>query len=290
MNWFEAVVLGLIQGLTEFLPVSSSGHLTIFKAIFGIETENLSFEVAVHAATVLSTIVAFRKQIWSLLKGFFSFQMNPQKDYIFKIGVSMIPVFIVGMFFKDQVEGIFGQGLLIVGVMLLVTASLLSLSEILYKRNEKALNVKVDSDKLEAEAKTEGISSSESGKLIGYKEAFIIGIAQACAVLPGLSRSGSTISTGLMLGIKKSAIAQFSFLMVLIPILGEAFLELIKGDFSGAESGIGNLPLLLGFISAFLSGLFACTLMINLVKKAKLWGFAIYCALVGIICIICELL
>ena len=224
MNSIEAIVLGLIQGLTEFLPVSSSGHLTIFKAIFGIETENLSFEVAVHAATVLSTIVAFRKQIWELLRGFFNFKMNAQKEYIFKIGISMIPVFIVGIFFKDQIESIFGQGLLIVGIMLIVTATLLTLSEILYKRNEKRENINLNDNKEKiSEAKTEGVISPESGKLISYKDAFIIGIAQACAVLPGLSRSGSTISTGLMLGIKKSAIAQFSFLMVLVPILGEAF-------------------------------------------------------------------
>lgn len=290
MNSIEAIILGLIQGLTEFLPVSSSGHLTIFKAIFGVQTENLSFEVAVHAATVLSTVVAFRKQIWGLLKGFFSLKMNPQKDYIFKIAVSMIPVFIVGIFFKDQIENLFGQGLLIVGVMLLVTATLLSLSEILSKKNESKTNQKIDNDLLAEKAKTEGVDYSENGKLIGYKDAFIIGIAQACAVLPGLSRSGSTISTGLMLGIKKSAVAQFSFLMVLIPILGEAFLDLVKGDFSGSESGIAALPLILGSLSAFVSGLFACTLMINLVKKAKLWGFAIYCAVVGIVCIISELI
>lgn len=288
MNEIEAIVLGLIQGLTEFLPVSSSGHLTIFKAIFGIETGNLSFEVAVHAATVLSTIVALRKQIWRLIEGFFNFKMNPQKEYIFKIGVSMIPVFVVGIFFKDYVESIFGSGLLIVGIMLLVTATLLSLSEILTKK-QQFLGVKQNLYS-EEEANTEGCSISDSGKFLGYKEAFIMGLAQAVAVLPGLSRSGSTISTGLMLGVKKAAVAQFSFLMVLIPILGEAFLELIGGDFSGAESGIATLPLILGFITAFLSGLFACTLMINLVKKAKLWGFAIYCFIVGIACIVFEII
>ncbi len=315
MSETEAIVLGLIQGLTEFLPVSSSGHLTIFKAIFGIETGNLSFEVAVHAATVLSTIVAFRKQIWRLILGFFNFRFNPQKEYIFKIGVSMIPVCIVGVFFKDYVEDIFGSGLLIVGIMLLVTATLLSLSEILTKKQtyakrqeggtytpesleasrteaQPALFRKEthSTELLEEKAKVEGCSLSDQGRLIGYKEAFIIGIAQAAAVLPGLSRSGSTISTGLMLGVKKSAVAQFSFLMVLIPILGEAFLELMGGDFSGAESGISALPLILGFITAFLSGLFACTLMISLVKKAKLWGFAIYCAIAGLACITFELL
>lgn len=266
MTGIEAALLGLVQGLTEFLPVSSSGHLTICKSLFGIETSNLSFEVAVHAATVLSTIVAFRKEIWDLLRGFFNLQMNPQKDYIFKIGVSMVPIFIVGVFFKDYVEEIFGSGLAVVGFMLVVTASLLALSEVMTKRQ------------------------SGEGKPLGYKEAFIIGLAQACAVLPGLSRSGSTISTGLMLGVKKSEIAKFSFLMVLVPILGEAFLELVGGDFGQAASGIDTLPLVVGFVVAFLSGLFACKLMINLVRSARLWGFAVYCAVAGIICIVSTLL
>ncbi len=275
MSELEAVFLGLIQGLTEFLPVSSSGHLTICKELFGIETSNLTFEVAVHAATVLSTIVAFRKEIWSLLSGCFNLQMNPQKEYVLKIALSMIPIFIVGVFFKDYVEAIFGSGIAVVGFMLLVTASLLSLSELLSRRAAR-----------EAQQSSSG---EEVGKSIGYKEAFIIGLAQACAVLPGLSRSGATISTGLMLGVKKSQVAQFSFLMVLVPILGEAFLELVGGEFGQAASGIGTLPLVLGFMAAFLSGLFACTLMINIVKKRSLWGFAVYCALAGIACILSTL-
>lgn len=266
MSWLEAVLLGLVQGLTEFLPVSSSGHLTIAKELFGIQTSNLSFEVVVHAATVCSTIVAFRKEIWNLLCGFFNLKMNPQKEYIFKIAVSMVPVFIVGMFFKDQIEAVFGSGLLVVGCMLLLTALLLSLSEYLSKREQGG------------------------GRPVSYKDAIIIGIAQACAVLPGLSRSGSTISTGLLLGVKKEDVAQFSFLMVLVPILGEAFLELVGGELSGEASGIPVLSLVLGFASAFLSGLFACTLMINLVKKARLWVFAVYCVVAGIACIISSLL
>jgi len=266
MSWLEAVVLGLVQGLTEFLPVSSSGHLTIVKELFGIETSNLSFEVIVHAATVCSTIVAFRKEIWNLLCGFFNLKMNPQKQYIFKIAVSMVPVFIVGVFFKDQVEAIFGSGLLVVGCMLLVTALLLSLSEYLSKRGQG------------------------EGRPVSYKDAIIIGVAQACAVLPGLSRSGTTISTGLLLGVKKEDVAQFSFLMVLVPILGEAFLELVGGELSVEASGISALSLVLGFASAFLSGLFACTLMINIVKKAKLWLFAVYCVLAGVACIVSSLL
>ena len=273
MSELEAILLGLVQGLTEFLPVSSSGHLTIAKSLFGIETSNLSFEVAVHAATVMSTIVAFRKEILKLLLGFFSFKMNAEKDYIFKICVSMIPIFIVGVFFKDYVEALFGEGLLVVGCMLLVTALLLTLSEYLSKKQQQ----KAASDNMEA------------GHEVTYKDAIIIGLAQAFAVLPGLSRSGTTISTGLRCGVKKAAVAQFSFLMVLVPILGEAFLELVSGEFSGESSGIGGLPLLLGFVAAFLSGLFACTLMINIVKKAKLWWFAIYCVIAGALCLISTL-
>lgn len=275
MSELEAIILGLVQGLTEFLPVSSSGHLTIAKSIFGIETtSNLSFEVAVHAATVLSTIVAFRKEIFELLRGFFNFKMNPQKDYIFKICVSMIPVFIIGMFFKEHVEAIFGEGLVVVGVMLFVTAILLALSEVLSKKQQqKALK-----------------ENKEAGHEVSYKDAFIIGLAQAFAVLPGLSRSGTTISVGLMCGVKKSSIAQFSFLMVLVPILGEAFLQLIGGEFSAGSSGIGGLSLFLGFVAAFVSGLFACTLMINIVKKAKLWWFSIYCVIAGTLCLISSCL
>ena len=267
MQVWEAILLGLVQGLTEFLPVSSSGHLTIFKELFSIETGNLSFEVVVHAATVLSTIVAFRGEIAKLLAGFFTNKMNPEKDYIFKICLSMIPVMIVGLFFKEQVEQIFGSGILIVGLMLLLTAILLAIGESITKVREKR-------EKAGAE-----------GRPIGYKEAFIIGIAQAFAVMPGLSRSGSTISVGLMLGVSKKEIAKFSFLMVLVPILGETFLSLLEGDFGAAASGAAPITLICGALTAFLSGLFACTLMINLVKRARLGAFALYCAIVGAICI-----
>lgn len=275
MTGIEAIIMGLVQGLTEFLPVSSSGHLTIFSNLFGIQKQNLSFEVIVHAATVLSTIIVFRKEIWKLIEGLFNLKMNSEKDYIFKICVSMIPVLVVGLFFKDYVENIFGSGLLIVGLMLILTATLLSLSEILAKRQIRKAQASGDSD--------------ASGRPISYKDALIIGIAQAIAVMPGLSRSGSTISTGLMLGNKRSEVAQFSFLMVLVPVLGEAFLELTGGEFSIAESGISATSLLLGFLSAFVAGLFACKLMINLVKNLKLWGFAIYCLVAGAACIISNL-
>lgn len=272
MSWIEAIVLGVVQGLTEFLPVSSSGHLVITKQLFGIEAQNLSFEVAVHAATVLSTIVVFRKTIWDLLKGFFRFEYNSQTQYILKIGVSMLPVMVVGLFLKDYVEQFFGSGIMIVGVMLILTSTLLSLSDFMTKKRERLSG-----------------DLQEVGKEVGYKEAFIIGVAQAFAVLPGLSRSGSTIATGLMCGVKKSAMAQFSFLMVLIPILGEAFLELVGGEFSVAASGISPLSLSLGFLSAFVSGFLACRWMINIVRKAKLIYFAIYCALAGGLLLILSL-
>lgn len=265
MNEWEAIVLGLVQGLTEFLPVSSSGHLTIGKELFGIETRDLTFEVAVHAATVLSTIVAFRKEILELLRGFFRFRYNEQTAYLLKIGVSMIPVLFVGLFLKDYVEAIFGSGLLVVGCMLLVTASLLFLSERLSLRQERR---------------------GQEGRPIGYREAFIIGLAQACAVLPGLSRSGSTISTGLLLGVRKSEVAQFSFLMVLVPILGEAFLELVGGGFSVSESGISPAALGLGFLAAFVSGYLACSWMIRIVKQARLVYFSVYCLVAGLVAIL----
>ena len=263
MSWIEAIILGLIQGLTEFLPVSSSGHLAIGKALFGIETADLSFEVAVHAATVLATIVVFWKDIVKLLQGLFKFQMNAETRYILLILLSMVPVFIVGMFFKDSVEALFGSGLLVVGFALLVTALLLFLSETLAARR-----------------------GGEGGK-VTWKSALWMGVAQAVAVVPGLSRSGSTIATGLLCGVKKEEVTRFSFLMVLIPILGEAFLDVVGGDFG--QSSVGMLPLLLGFAAAFVSGLFACKFMIAIVKKAKLRWFALYCALVGLACILSTL-
>ncbi len=264
MTELQALVLGLVQGLTEFLPVSSSGHLAVVKELFGVDVDNLSFEVVVHAATVLSTIVAFRKEIFDLLKGFFKFQNNPQTQYLLKIGVSMIPIFVVGVFFKDAVTEIFGAGLTVVGIMLLVTAVLLVLGEYLSKRQ----------------------AVRSATKELGYKEAFIIGLAQSVAVLPGLSRSGTTIATGLMLGVDKKSVAQFSFLMVLVPILGEAFLELVSGELSMAASGISTTAVLIGFVSAFVSGYIACRWMIRIVQKAKLRYFSIYCICVAVLCFV----
>ena len=260
MDWFESIILGLVQGLTEFLPVSSSGHLAIGKALLGVEPSgDLIFEVTVHAATVLATIVVFRKEIWKLLCGLFKWKYNDETDYIAKLCVSMIPVFVVGMFFKDKVEGAFSS-MAVVGVSLIVTALLLTLSDWLSGRVSAA------------------VKQSRNG--ISFWQAFVVGIGQACAVLPGLSRSGTTISTGLLCGVKREHMAQFSFLMVLVPILGETFLDLVGGEM--AASSIGTLPLLLGFISAFISGLFACKVMIALVRKAQLKWFGLYCALVGL--------
>lgn len=258
MSTLEAIVLGLVQGLTEFLPVSSSGHLVIGKELLGIDSSGVAFEVVVHAATVLSTLVAFRKDILELLSGVLKFKMNGQTIYVFKILVSMVPVFIVGMFLKDHVEALFGEGTIVVGIALLVTSFLLYLSGVL-KPKEKGIT---------------------------FRNALIIGVAQSVAVIPGLSRSGATISTGLLLGARREDIAKFSFLMVLVPILGEAFLELVSGGFASESTGIGVLPLAAGFLAAFTSGLFACKAMIALVKKTKLKGFALYCAILGVIAII----
>ncbi|MBO5471001.1 MAG: undecaprenyl-diphosphate phosphatase [Bacteroidales bacterium] len=282
MEWFEAVVLGMLQGLTEFLPVSSSGHLEIGKVLLGVETtDDLLFTTMVHAATVLSTLVVFRNQIWGLLKGFFtglkdwrivkgadgrsSLQCNDETDYLLKICVSMIPILIVGVFLKDFVEGLFGS-IMVVGCALVVTAVLLFFSDMASKPGRKSVVVPENTYR-------NGIS---------YWQAAAVGLGQAFAVIPGLSRSGTTISTGLICGVRREVMAQFSFLMVLVPILGETFLEVLGGEF-GASS-VGALPLVLGFVSAFVSGLFACRVMIALVKKAKLSWFALYC-LVAAACI-----
>ena len=259
MSSLQALILGLVQGLTEFLPVSSSGHLAIGRALLGVDlAEDLMFEVTVHTATVLATIIVFRKQIWSLLCGLFKWRYNDETDYILKICVSMIPVFVVGVFFKDSVESLFSS-LKVVGFALLVTAVLLFFSDIASKGRAAV--------------------APQSRNGISFRQAFVVGLGQALAVVPGLSRSGTTISTGLLCGVKRDAVAQFSFLMVLVPILGEAFLDVVGGDM--AASSVGFLPLAAGFLAAFVSGLFACKVMIALVKRAKLKWFALYCAAAG---------
>ena len=262
MSWIEALILGILQGLTEYLPVSSSGHLAIGSALFGIEGEdNLTFTIVVHVATVLSTLVILWKEINWIFRGLFKFQMNEETRYVVNIIISMIPIGIIGVFFKDYVEDIFGSGLLVVGCMLLITALLLTYSYYAKPRPKEKISM---------------------------KDAFIIGLAQACAVLPGVSRSGSTIATGLILGNKKESLAQFSFLMVIPPILGEALLDGMKiiKDASMAGAEISTLSLIVGFLAAFISGCIACKWMINIVKKGKLIYFGIYCAIAGILTII----
>jgi undecaprenyl-diphosphatase len=257
MNEIQALILGLLQGLTEFLPVSSSGHLEIGHAVLGVKTENnLLFAVVVHVATVLSTLVVFRKDIIKLLADLFAFQWNESTQYIFKLLFSALPVLVLGLFFAEQIEQLFTGNLLLVGSMLLITAGLLSFAHFAKKREMK----------------------------ITWGKSFLIGIAQAFAVMPGISRSGATIATGLLLGTKKDEVARFSFLMVLVPILGAAFLDILGGDFS-EESAIETLPLLIGFIAAFISGLLACSLMIKVVKRGKLIYFAVYCLIIGLIAI-----
>lgn len=264
MDWLQAILLGLVQGLTEFLPVSSSGHLAIGRELLGVEDSgDLVFEVAVHAATVLATIVVFRKEIWRLLCGLFKFRYNDETDYIAKICVSMIPVLIVGVFFKDAVEALFNS-MTVVGIALIVTAILLTFSD--WKSRAAASSA--------VQGEQAGVRNG-----ITFWQALVVGVGQAFAVIPGLSRSGTTISTGLICGVNRSQMAQFSFLMVLVPILGEAFLDVVGGDM--AASSIGILPLLLGFAAAFVSGLFACKVMIALVRRAQLKWFGLYCAIVG---------
>mgnify|MGYP004448451879 FL=1 len=268
MGEMEALALGLVQGLTEYLPVSSSGHLAIASHLFGMRDgeENLMFTVGVHVAMVLSTIVILWREIWAILKGMFVFDgkgVNADQKYVLCILLSMIPVGIVGVCFKDQVEEIFGSGLLVVGVCLLLTAALLSFSY---------------------------YSKPRYRQEITFKDAFVIGLAQAIAVLPGLSRSGSTIGTGLILGVTKEKLAQFSFLMVIPPILGEALLDVLKVMKGEAVFGeISMTALTVGFLAAFVSGCFACKVMIDLVKRGKMIWFAAYCAVAGLITIICSL-
>ena len=267
MDWLQALILGIVQGLTEYLPVSSSGHLTIGAHLFGLSgEENLTFTVAVHVATVLSTCVILWKEIVWLFTDLFKFKWNEGTRYIVNILISMIPVGIVGLFFKDKVEAIFGSGLLVVGICLMITATLLAFSY--WARPRQREN-------------------------ISPLHAFIIGIAQALAVLPGLSRSGSTIATGLLLGNKKERLAQFSFLMVIPPILGEALLDvkdMAELGVSQAMAGLSPLALAVGFIAAFVSGCLACKWMIGIVKRGKLIWFALYCAIVGALAIVLPML
>lgn len=281
MDWLDALILGIVQGLTEYLPVSSSGHLEIFKQILGVnlpEDDNLQFTVIVHAATVLSTIVILWPIFKRLCKSFFTFKRGYDFDYTCKILLSCIPIGIVGVFFKDTVEEIFGSGLMVVGICLCVTAALLTFAYI--------------SDRRAVVNGTKGPQGAmpvpaSAGRDITWWDAFIIGCAQAIAVLPGLSRSGTTIATGIMLGDKRSEVANFSFLMVILPIIGEALLDVKDMITQPAGSGdAGTMALIIGFVSAFLVGCAACKWMIELVKKGKLIWFAVYCVIMGVICIV----
>lgn len=257
MTWFEAIVLGLIQGLTEFLPVSSSGHLELGKYHFNIDPEtNFYFSVAVHGATVLSTLVVFRKEIMDLLKGVFRFRMNEETNYIFKIVISMIPVGIAGIFMADIASNFFAGNMVSLGIQFIIS-TLFLLMTMLVKPRERNIT---------------------------YFDSFVIGIAQALAVLPAISRSGATIATGMLLGNKRSELAKFSFLMVLIPVIGANLMEFRSGDFSVEGTSLGII--LLGFVAAFISGYIACKWMISMVKKGSLLGFAIYCIIVGIFSIL----
>lgn len=273
MDWIDALLMGIVQGLSEYLPISSSGHLEIFRSILGIDLEGkeaLELVLALHVATVLSTIVVLWREFVPLCKSFFTFKRDQNTSYVLKLLFSCIPIGIIGLCFKDQIDELFGGSLLIVGVCLLITASLLAFAY--YFRGRKANSY--------------GAMLPREHS-ITYRDAFIMGCAQAVAALPGLSRSGSTIATGLLLGDRRSEVAQFSFFMVIIPILGEALLDvrhIIDG--TSAANTIGLLPLLVGFLAAFVVGCIACKWMIELVKKGKLIWFALYCVIMGIICIV----
>ena len=260
MEIFESIILGAVQGLTEFLPVSSSGHLQLAKALLGVELEeNLTFDIVLHAATVLSTVVVLWSEVWWLIKGIFSRGMNEEKSYFLKLVISMIPIGVVGFCLKDYIDALLSSEyvMLVVGGMLLFTAALLSFAYYARPRVKET---------------------------ISYRDAFIIGVGQGIAAMPGLSRSGTTIATGILLGNKKSAVATFSFLMVLAPIMGQALLDIIDGGF--AIEGVATAPLIAGFVSAFVVGCLACKYMINIVKKGKLIWFATYCAVVGVVAVL----
>ncbi len=256
MEVIDAILLGIIQGLTEFLPVSSSGHLELGKALLGDDSlpeESLLFTVVLHFATALSTIVVFRKDILEIIQGLIKFRWNEETRFIANIALSMLPAVVVGLFFEKELEQLFGGQILLVGLMLIVTALLLFLAD----------------------------RAKNTGKKVSYLDAFVIGVSQAIAILPGISRSGATISTSVLLGNDKTKAARFSFLMVIPLIFGKIAKDLLGGELS--FEGGQTLPLAIGFAAAFFSGLIACTWMIQLVKKSKLTYFAIYCFVVGIL-------
>ena len=262
MNIIESIILGIIQGLTEFLPVSSSGHLELAKAILGdtsVPEESLTFTVVLHFATALSTLVIFRKEVGEIFKGLFQFKWNEEFQFSLKIVISMIPAVIIGLFFEDQLESLFGGKILFVGLMLLVTALLLLLAD----------------------------RAKNTDKNVSFSNSLVIGISQAIAMLPGISRSGATISTSVLLGIDRTKAAKFSFLMVVPLIFGKIAKDVLGGDINFQSSEI--IPMSAGFVAAFVAGLLACQWMIALVKRSKLSYFSIYCAIVGSIAIVYSL-
>lgn len=287
MSWLDALILGIVQGLAEYLPISSSGHLEICRSLLGLKlsgADSLQFDVVLHVATVLSTIVVLWHEFKPLCVSFFTLKRDENTRYVWKILLSCIPVGIVGVCFKDQVEQFFGVGtdgqsnLPLVGICLCVTAALLCVAYFTRTRKDDARPVP------SAAATANAVSK---GRDITWADAFIIGCAQAVAVLPGLSRSGTTIATGITLGDNREKVARFSFFMVIIPILGEMLLDIKK--FIGGEDpseAIGFLPMAVGFIAAFLVGCAACRWMLEIVKKGKLVWFAVYCVIMGIICIL----
>lgn len=264
MSIIEAIILGIVQGLTEFLPVSSSGHIELGTALLGTQSEeNLMFSIAVHAATALSTIVIFRKDIYQLIVGVLKFKWNQETQWSVKILISMIPVGVIGVLFEDQISALFSGRVILVGTMLLVTASLLAFTYL----------------------------NKDHSKEISYLGAFIIGLAQSIAIMPGISRSGATIATALLLKVRREEAARFSFLMVLIPILGASLLKFKDYlENPALAENIAPVSLMAGFIAAFVAGLLACRWMINIVKSHKLIYFALYCLLVGLIAITSQLL
>lgn len=273
MEWIDALILGIVQGLAEYLPISSSGHLEIFREILHINLPSediLEFDVMLHAATVLSTLVVLWKEFYPLCKSFFTFKRDDKFYYVCKILVSCIPVAIVGFCFKDFVESFFGGSLLTVGICLCITAALLAFAYFFRTKPQQKL-----------------MGRAYTPRDITWLDAFIIGCAQAIAVLPGLSRSGTTIATGILIGDKREKVASFSFLMVIIPILGEAMLS-VKDMLAApsSTSGVGLMPLTIGFIASFVVGCIACKWMLELVKEGKLVWFALYCVVMGILCIL----
>ncbi|MBD5361939.1 MAG: undecaprenyl-diphosphate phosphatase [Bacteroides sp.] len=275
MDWIDALILGIVQGLAEYLPISSSGHLEIMKQILGLDLDpeaSLTFSMMLHVATVLSTIVILWREFWPLVVSFFGFKRDDNFYYVCKILLSCIPVGIVGVCFKKQLSALFDGNLTVVGICLLVTAALLCFAY--FTRTRETLNN----------------PSAPQGRDISWSDAFIIGLSQAVAVLPGLSRSGTTIATGILLGDNRAKVANFSFLMVIIPILGEGLLDLKDLLFPDADAAmqasIGVLPVIVGFLAAFIVGCLACKWMLNIVKKGKLVWFAVYCAAAGALCLI----